>query len=279
MVNGVDSYSNAILYMQMARSRPSPAEMFNKMFNKMDSDGSGGISQSELDAFGQGIAAQTGSTIDTANAVATYDADGNGELSQDELQSFMKATMPQSGEMTGVQGGHHHHHGAGGLFKAIDTDSNGSISQTELDQWATAFSENTGNSIDTTGAVSTYDTDGDGQLSRSELKSFLEANGIKPPSHPPKGTEAMNGTDSASASSTGNASDIISAFDTNGDGVLDSSELQAYLNDSSRASFKTLVQQAVSAYAMNLGSNFPSQENGLLNLSGLNTGPSINCEA
>ena len=53
MVNGVSSYNNYMSYLQTQteKSRPDRAEMFNKI----DTYGSGGISQSELDAFVQDL--------------------------------------------------------------------------------------------------------------------------------------------------------------------------------------------------------------------------------
>ncbi len=64
-----------------ALKRPDPAEMFKKV----DSDGNGGISQSELDAMAGEMEAKTGKTLDMSEAVTTYDLDGDGLLSQDEM--------------------------------------------------------------------------------------------------------------------------------------------------------------------------------------------------
>jgi Ca2+-binding EF-hand superfamily protein len=261
MVSGINGYNNYMHYLPMARGRPDPAEMFNKI----DSDGSGGISQPELDTFVQNISSKVGNTIDTTGAVSTYDADGNGELSRGELKSFMEATMAPSRHMMRIGHGHGHR---GGLFKALDTDGSGGISQDELDQWAGAVSDKTGTTINTAGAVSTYDADGNGELSRGELKSFMEASGVKPPAAP-EGSGMTNATGSTDTSSTTSADGIISAYDTNGDGVLSSDELQAYLDDTGAASLNTLVQEALSAYAMNSGNNrFSSLEDAFLNSDG-----------
>jgi Ca2+-binding EF-hand superfamily protein len=262
MVNGIGNYNPYMRYMPMARGRPDPAEMFNKV----DTDGDGGISQSELDTFVQDISSRTGNNIDTTDAVATYDADKSGELSQDELKSFMEATMAPSGHMMRMGHGHHGHRG--GLFKAIDTDGSGGISQSELDAFAQDISGKTGNTINTADALSTYDTNADGELTQDGLKSFMEASGMMPPA-PTEDAGTTNAIGSTDASSTTSADSVISAYDINGDGVLSSDELQAYLDDTGGASFNTLVQEALSAYATNFGnSRFSNLENAFLNPGG-----------
>lgn len=245
MVNGVSNNNNYMNYLQpqISKSRPDPAEMFNKL----DTDSSGGLSQSEFEDFILNLPGKTGTSIDAASAVSSYDADGSGELSQDELKSFMEATMPRHGGVMGMGGGNGHKD----PFNDIDTDSSEGISQTELETFVQNFSEKTGVSIDATDAVSSYDTDGSGELSKDELKSFMEANSMAPP--PPPGGPGMNNEiGSGGESSDTDADSIVSAYDTNGDGVLSSDELQAFLDDSgSSSSFNSLFKQAITAYGAN----------------------------
>lgn len=253
MVNGIGSSSSYANYLQpqAMRSRPDPADMFKKL----DADGSGGISESELETLAQKISKDTGQTIDTKKAISTYDADGNGELSSEEMSAFMQATMQQGMEMMGMHGGPGKGGGPGDLFKALDTDSSNGVSQSELDEWATNMSAETGKTLDTSKAISAYDTDGNGELSSTEFKSFLDASGIKPPP-PPESSE--------SNASTTTANSVLSKYDTNGDGVLSASELQAYLDDinstsstdsSSSSSLNSIVAKALSAYASNQATN------------------------
>ena len=157
------------------------------------------------------------------------------------------------------------------MFNKVDSDGSGGISQSELGTFAQNISSKTGNSIDTADAVSTYDADGDGELSGEELKSFMDASGVRPPPPPPGGAGMMGAVDSADASSTTTADSVISEYDTNGDGVLSSDELQEYLYDNDTASVNNLVQQAMSAYAMNFGSGgFSDEEDTLFNFGGFN---------
>lgn len=136
MVNGIGSY-NHMNYMQtrMPRSGPDPSEMFSNV----DSDGSGGISQSELETFVQDISDKTGNSIDTTDAVSTYDADGDGELSSNELKSIMEASVVPPEDMM---------------------DSVGSTGRTS--------------STSAESVVSEYDTDGDGMVSSDELQGYLD---------------------------------------------------------------------------------------------------------
>jgi Ca2+-binding EF-hand superfamily protein len=247
MVNGIGSSGSYASYLQpqAMKSRPDPAEMFKKL----DADSSGGISESELETLAQKISKDTGQTIDTKKTISTYDTDGNGELSSQEMSAFMQATMQQGMGMMRMSGGPGKGEGPGNLFKALDADSSNGVSQSELDEWATNMSSETGKTLDTSKAISTYDTDGNGELSSTEFKSFLDASGIKPPP-PPESSE--------STASTTKANSVISKYDTNGDGVLSASELQAYLDDnssSSTSSLNSIIAKALSAYASNQATN------------------------
>lgn len=79
-----------------ANSRPNPDEMFKKL----DSDGSGGLSQTELDTWAKDFSSMTGQTIDTKNAISTYDKDGDGALSKTEMDTMMKSLQKESGATT-----------------------------------------------------------------------------------------------------------------------------------------------------------------------------------
>lgn len=255
MVNGISGSNSYMSYLQtqMPRSRPDPAEMFKKI----DADGSGGISALELEAMAQNMSTGTGQSIDTGNAISTYDSDENGELSSEEMQAFMESTMQQGLGMIRMHGGPGKGGGSEDLFKALDADSSDGISQSELDTWAQNMSEETLSPIDTSSAISTYDTDGSGELSSTEFKNFLDATGIKPPPPP----ETSENTESISK-----ADSVMSKYDTDGDGVLSSTELQAYLNDNdslssmSLTSALSIIEQALNAYLMNMGKSTNSAD-------------------
>jgi Ca2+-binding EF-hand superfamily protein len=246
MISGISNSSNYMSYLQQAQTtqqKQGPPDLFTAL----DTDGSDGISQSELDTWAKNMSNETGKTMDISNAISTYDSNSDGVLSSSELDSFLKANAPPPTSFHGIG------RGAQDLFSVLDTDGSGGVSQSELDSWAKNISSKTGETIDSSSAISTYDGDSDGVLSSEELKSFLEANGIEapkqgfmPPGPPPPETESAEKS----------ADSIISGYDTNGDGVLNSSELQAYLDDTEQTSSSNdsnILAQAISSYLMNMG--------------------------
>ncbi|MGD0820218.1 MAG: EF-hand domain-containing protein [Desulfomonilia bacterium] len=227
------------------------------LFNAI-TGGSSQMTQAQLDTWATDMSKATGQTIDTTNAISTYDTNGDGTLSASEFQSFLNASgiqPPTSQDSSNSSA-------STDLFNAI-TGGSSQMTQAQLDTWASDMSQATGQTIDTTNAISTYDTNGDGTLSSSEFQSFLDANGISAPQNfgmapppPPPPSSGSSETSSSTTSSTSSADSIISKYDTNGDGVLSASELQAYLDDNSSTSSTTsssLVEQALSAYLMNMG--------------------------
>jgi Ca2+-binding EF-hand superfamily protein len=235
MISGVNSsYTNFLQQAQSTQQKQGPPDLFNAL----DEDGSGGINQSELDTWAKTMSDVTGQSIDTTQAITTYDTDGDGALSSTELKSFL--------DSTGIKPPEDH---SPDLFNALDSDGSGGISQSELDTWAKDMSGVTGKTIDTSKAISTYDADGDGVLNSTELKSYLDSTGIKPPAGDHHHDQHITGTGSTSSDT------VISGYDTNGDGVLSGSELQKFLDDigqSSSPDDSTIVQQALSAYISNM---------------------------
>lgn len=65
-------------------------------FAKVDSDESGGVSQSELQTLADDMASKFGITLDTGDdAFASYDTDGDGSLGEKELKAVMDANRPE----------------------------------------------------------------------------------------------------------------------------------------------------------------------------------------
>lgn len=65
------------------------------LLNDMDSDSSGGISQSEFEILAEGITAVTGAEVNAEEALTTFDTDGDGELNGEELFQAMTANGVQ----------------------------------------------------------------------------------------------------------------------------------------------------------------------------------------
>jgi Ca2+-binding EF-hand superfamily protein len=65
-----------------------------KMFSKIDSDGSGGIDKTEFSDIAKKMSEMSGSSISVDDVFPRYDANGDNSLSMDELDSFNKDNPP-----------------------------------------------------------------------------------------------------------------------------------------------------------------------------------------
>lgn len=80
MVDGIGSIGTS------GMQRPNPRDFFKKV----DSDGSGGVSQAELQGLADKMGKKTGQTLDVSDdAFAGYDSDGSGSLSAEELKGVL----------------------------------------------------------------------------------------------------------------------------------------------------------------------------------------------
>lgn len=221
-------------------SSTNASDKLSQLFSSIDSDGSGGLSSSELQSFvdtmskdtrGALLSVQEGATSSdgtsttssasssSAQAFDAIDTDGDGAISESELSGFMQANMPPPPPPP-----------EGGAAEASDSSSTTSASSTSSSM--------------ASDLMSSIDTDGDGSVSQSELSSFLEANAPPPP--PPPEASGSSSTSSANSSSSSEetsgtasssgSSSTFSAIDTNQDGQISKAELDAYLSQSGTAS-------------------------------------------
>lgn len=65
-----------------------------KMFSKIDSDGSGGIDKAEFSDLAKKMSEMSGSSPNVDDVYSKYDANGDSSLSMDEMDSFMKDNAP-----------------------------------------------------------------------------------------------------------------------------------------------------------------------------------------
>jgi Ca2+-binding EF-hand superfamily protein len=145
MINDVSRVSGYINQMTL----PSMEMRRNDLFNKVDSNGDGGIDKVEISDLAKKLSEDTGTTLNVDDIFSTYDADGDGKLSKTELDSFMRENAPPP---PGGQG-----HGPGSvndasqqsrlndLFAKVDKNSDGSISKDELSALVKKLLEDIGN--------------------------------------------------------------------------------------------------------------------------------------
>ncbi|AAR36512.1 EF-hand domain-containing protein [Geobacter sulfurreducens] len=70
--------------------RPDPKEMFKKV----DTDGDGAVSQTELQAMVEKMQERTGQSINVEESFTNADSDGSGSLSEEELKGFRESMRP-----------------------------------------------------------------------------------------------------------------------------------------------------------------------------------------
>ena len=102
MVSAIGSIGSSMMQiwgMASSRTQPRPIDPVQPMqrqkpqgeglFEDMDTDASGGLSQSEFDVLAQGISKVTGSTVDVQKTFGTYDANADGSFNGQELRKAM----------------------------------------------------------------------------------------------------------------------------------------------------------------------------------------------
>lgn len=157
----------------------APGQAGDDLFGKVDSDGDGAVSQTELqallEAMSGGTASQTGVSSD--DAFAALDTDGDGSLTQAEFDAGRPSgDGAQAGGMPpGGAGGPRGAGGAGGTsetttYDPLDTNEDGVVSLTERLAGATSTTEQDA----VTALFSAIDTDGDKTISASESKTFID---------------------------------------------------------------------------------------------------------
>lgn len=135
------------------------------------------------------------------------------------------------------------------MFTKLDADGSGSLDSTEVQSLTEKISEATGVSVDLSEFLATYDSDSDGSLSEDETVTALEAN--RPQGAPPMGG-MMRGT---------GESEMVSAADTNGDGVISAEEAAGLVDIINNATGSELkAEDFVSTYDENGDGSFSADE-------------------
>lgn len=250
-ISGVSSASSAWSNVSATRSNRPPGGMSpDKMFAKVDADGSGGVDKTELQGLLDKVAQKTGvsNSSSTDQLFSKMDSNGDGSLSKDELGKGMKDIMPPPSTMDFAQSRSDSTDsstsGKDDLFAKVDTNGDGSVSQAEMkslmdimDKMASGSGSDSSSSTSATSDTSSsssgpsssdmfskLDTNGDGSLSKAEFEAGRPQGGNGPHGAggmpPPPG--GAGGAGSSSASST-----TYDPLDTNQDGVVSAQERMA----------------------------------------------------
>lgn len=223
-------------------SRPGPSP--ERLLSKIDADGSGGVSDTELQGLLDDVAKRTGVSSQTsaADLVKQFDANGDGNLNADELGKTLQSVLPpppstmafaqsRSGEgasaatsATGKAGDD--------LFGKVDSDGDSAVSKTELQALLEAMSGGTASQtgVSSDDVFSQLDTNGDGSLTQAEFDAGrpsgtggdaggMQAMGGMPP--PPGGPGGPGGAGAATGSSSATSYDPLDTYE---DGVVSAAE-------------------------------------------------------
>lgn len=143
-------------------------------------------------------------------------------------------------------------------FDKMDADGNGSLDKSEISSLAEKMSEKSGQSISADDLMGKMDSDEDGQVTQEEFKAGR-------PQGPPPGIMGMSGGGTESLLSLMNASEdteetssATDELDANGDGVVDSEE--------AGAGIENMIQQYLNNVSSTSGQN--TAESGLISLMG-----------
>lgn len=214
-------------------SRPAPTP--ERLLSKIDADGNGGVSDTELQGLLDDVAQKTrvSSQTSAADLVKQYDSNGDGNLNADELGKTMQSVLPpppstmafaqsrgDSDTATSQAGDD--------LFGKVDSDGDGAVSKTELQALLEAMSGGTASQVGVSSddVFSQLDADGDGSLTQAEFDAGrpsgatgeagggMQAMGGMPP--PPGGP--------GGASASANSTTTYDALDTNKDGEVSLTE-------------------------------------------------------
>lgn len=218
-MSSISSIGSSSQWQMAATQRPPNARMQEKILAKMDEDGSGGISQSEFQTAVTDITSKTGITLDSSaeDLFSGADSDGDGSLSASELGTAMQSVLPpppdtvafaQSRSASGTDGPQ----AMGGMrpppppadgvsssetTDPLDTNSDGVVSAAER---AAAAETDPLQAL-----MKTLDADQDGQISETEVDSFVQQLTAQLEAAAKEYAQTASGTSSTATGSTLNA--------------------------------------------------------------------------
>lgn len=231
MVSSIGSSgSYAMQAMQAMQQRQGPQDLFKKV----DSDGSGGVSQAELKTLAEDISSKTDKTLNVdETSFASSDTDGNGALSEEELMSLMNSNG--FGPPAGMEGGEamapppsskdraavaYAANSGGDALSSLIAGLQNLLAQLQSesgDQETSSDTASVGNAGSPHGPQDFFnkvDSDGSGGVSTDELATMAED------------------LQKMTSQSLTVDNDTFGAADSDGDGSLNADELQSFMDKS-----------------------------------------------
>jgi len=230
MVSSIGSSgSYAMQAMQAMQQRQGPQDLFKKV----DSDGSGGVSQAELKTLTENISSKTDKILNVdETSFASSDTDGNGALSEEELITLMNSNG--FGPPAGMEGGEamapppskdraaaaYAANSGGDALSSLIAGLQNLLEQLQSesgDQVTSSDTASIGNDGSPHGLQDFFkkvDSDGSGGVSMDELATMAED------------LQKMTGQ------SLTVDNDTFAAADSDGDGSLNADELQSFMDKS-----------------------------------------------
>ena len=218
-ISGISSAGSAWSDMSSARA----SSRADRMFAKVDADGSGGIDKTELQGMLDKFSAKTGNSLGSAgDLMSKMDSNGDGSLSKDELDTGMKSLMPTPSSTVDFA-----QRGGGGMpppppadsasggSDSSGTSSSGSTDPLDVNKDGVVSAQERA-AGDVKAAMkalfAAVDTNGDKSVSKSEADNFKEKvdsviQGLQSGS-----ASSASQSDSASASSSDSSSLSMSSF-------------------------------------------------------------------
>lgn len=180
MVSSVGSEPYSMRQMPPVGSRQDPSEMFNNI----DEDEDGSLSEDEAGTIADMISNATGEEVTAADLIDEYDEDSDGVLSEEETEAALEANRPDGPPPGGMmtRGDFDASH----MFSDSDEDEDDSLDATEMEAIADMITNATGEEVTAEELIEAYDEDEDGVLSEEEIRAALEANRPEGPQPPPE---------------------------------------------------------------------------------------------
>jgi Ca2+-binding EF-hand superfamily protein len=158
------------------------AQMRERMFARLDTDGDGQIGAEELAAASQSNS-QDRIPADLVDCLNEADIDGNGAISKEEFDSMTfpepPGTPPMGFDQTMIAKLREQ------MFSDLDTNGDGQIDADEIAAITSKTGDSDGKAANLAERILALDSDGDGVISREEFESMT------PPERPPMNV-AMN---------------------------------------------------------------------------------------